>query len=125
LSVSAGATNFTFTTLVISGGAYSVTVLAQPSNPTQACEVTNGSGTVTGANVTSVVVTCIGPGSFVSTTGSMNNARPGHTATLLNNGQVLVTGGSPDNDEDVLASAELYDPATGTFTVTGSMNDAR
>ena len=51
--------------------------------------------------------------SFTST-GSMNRARAGHTATLLANGKVLVTGGSD-------ASAELYDPASGTFTFTGSM----
>jgi len=121
LSVSTNG-SFTFTTAIASGSTFNVTVFSQPSNPAQTCGVTAGaSGTVASANVTSVVVTCIDG----VLTGSMNNARPGHTATLLNNGQVLVTGGSPDNDEDVLASAELYDPATGTFTVTGSMNDNR
>jgi hypothetical protein len=49
---------FTFTTGVASGGAYAVTVLTQPTNPTQTCTVTGGSGTAT-ANVTSVVVTCV------------------------------------------------------------------
>ena len=52
-------------------------------------------------------------------TGSMTSARQEHTATLLNNGNVLVAGGV--NLGGVLASAELYDPATGTFTATGSM----
>jgi N-acetylneuraminic acid mutarotase len=42
-----------------------------------------------------------------------------HTATLLQNGQVLVAGG------DSFGTAELYNPATGTWTVTGSMNIAR
>ncbi len=62
-------------------------------------------------------------GNFSYTTGSLNTARDRHTATLLNNGMVLITSGE-DNGED-LASAELYDPATGTFTPTGSMNTAR
>src|SRR5580704_3586798 len=46
---------FTFTTLVASGGAYSVTVLTQPTG--QTCTITNGSGTAT-SNVTGVQVTC-------------------------------------------------------------------
>ena len=57
-------------------------------------------------------------------TGSMNAARLYHTATLLANGEVLVTGG--DNSTDfVLASAELYNPATGRWTLTGSMTVPR
>jgi hypothetical protein len=42
---------FTFSTAIASGAAYSVTVLTQPSNPSQSCTVANGSGTVGGANV--------------------------------------------------------------------------
>ena len=118
LSVSAGATSFMFTTAIASGSTFNVTVFSQPSHP---CAVTAGaSGMVVSANVTSVVVTCI---DFVLT-GSMTSARVGHTATLLNNGKVLVAGGS-DNTGTVLASAELYDPATGTFTATGSMTSPR
>jgi phosphatidylserine/phosphatidylglycerophosphate/cardiolipin synthase-like enzyme len=56
LSVSANG-SFTFKTSVTSGGAYSVTVLTQPSSPAQTCAVTNGSGTAT-ANVTNVQVAC-------------------------------------------------------------------
>ncbi|MGB9404414.1 MAG: kelch repeat-containing protein [Candidatus Acidiferrales bacterium] len=48
---------FTFATPVSSGGTYDVTVLTQPSNPSQTCTVTNGSGTATG-NVTNVQVIC-------------------------------------------------------------------
>jgi len=59
-------------------------------------------------------------------TGSMNTTRAGQTATLLNNGTVLMAGGGPcPNGGCLLATAELYDPATGTFTPTGSMNTAR
>jgi large repetitive protein len=57
LTVSANGT-FTFSTAIASGGAYGVTVLTQPSSPTQNCVVTSGSGTVASANVTNVSVTC-------------------------------------------------------------------
>lgn len=61
-------------------------------------------------------------------TGEMNTARDGHTATLLPNGKVLVEGGYGSGvigkKPPVLSSAELYDPATGNWTVTGSMNRA-
>ena len=55
-------------------------------------------------------------------TGSLNTARASHTSTVLNNGMVLIAGGYNGN---VLASAELYNPATGTFTPTGSLKTAR
>jgi len=56
-----------------------------------------------------------------STTGSMTTARVLHAATLLDDGRVLITGGYGDSmlDDGVLASAELYDPATGTFGPAG------
>lgn len=57
-------------------------------------------------------------------TGSMATARLAHTATLLPNGQVLVTGGTPDFFFCV-ATAELYNPATGQWTTTGSMTMPR
>src|SRR6202008_2291654 len=58
-------------------------------------------------------------GTFTAT-GSMTTGRSSPTATLLNNGLVLIAGGSPGG-----TSAELYDPATETFTATGSLNTAR
>ena len=62
-------------------------------------------------------------GSF-SYTGAMNTPRTDHTATLLANGIVLITGGDNNISPD-LASAELYNPATGTWTNTGSMTQTR
>ncbi len=56
-------------------------------------------------------------------TGSMGSPREGHTATLLNNGMVLMAGGAEFSS--ALATAELYDPATGVFSLTGSLNTAR
>ncbi len=61
-----------------------------------------------------------------SSTGSLNTARLSHTATLLNNGMVLVVGGYGNNvNGRVLASVELYDPHTGSWSPTGSLNTAR
>ncbi len=56
----------------------------------------------------------IGKWSF---TGNMNNLHAHHTATLLNNGQVLVAGN--------VAQSELYDSKTAKWSLTGSMNYAR
>jgi hypothetical protein len=53
----------------------------------------------------------------------MTTARAGHTSTLLPNGKVLIAGGYTGSVQ--LASAELYDPATGTFARTGDMTTAR
>jgi hypothetical protein len=62
-------------------------------------------------------------GTFTYTTGNMNSARALHTATLLNNGMVLMAGGYGPEYIAAESSAELYNPATGVFTLTGSMNN--
>src|SRR5215472_3672537 len=80
------------------------------------------------------------PGSF-ALKGSMTTPRMGHTATLLNNGKVLIAGGYqnvPGGQQcegslhfvggwfldcvSRVGTAELYDPKTGTFSPTGNMN---
>ena len=54
-------------------------------------------------------------------TGNMTTPREGHAATLLPSGKVLVAGAGADGP----ATAELYDPATGTWSATGSMSIPR
>src|SRR5437762_3049077 len=57
-------------------------------------------------------------------TGSLVTARAAHSATPLRDGRILVAGGcclQPGH----LASAEIYDPTSGTWTSTGSMGTAR
>jgi hypothetical protein len=62
-------------------------------------------------------------GAFIAT-GAMTTARSWHTATLLNNGQVLIAGGVTNRFSST-ASAELYDPTRGTFSPTGNMTAPR
>jgi N-acetylneuraminic acid mutarotase len=59
-------------------------------------------------------------------TGSMTVPRAGQTITMLRDGRVLVTGGVKNvGFRSELASAEIYDPASGTFSATGSMSVPR
>jgi len=60
-------------------------------------------------------------GTFAST-GTMTTPRANPTATLLQNGHVLVVGGNTVSGD---LSAEIYDPGTGAFTKTGSSTVAR
>jgi trimeric autotransporter adhesin len=63
-------------------------------------------------------------------TGSLNTARIYHTATLLPNGTVLVAAGQDGSHfgpmpASTLSSAEIYDPNTNGWSLTGSLNTAR
>jgi large repetitive protein len=60
-------------------------------------------------------------------TGSLIRARHSYTATLLSSGKVLVAGGmySGFASNEFLTSAELYDPATETWSLTGSLSIGR
>jgi Galactose oxidase, central domain len=62
-------------------------------------------------------------GTFTST-GGMSANRVFHTATLLDDGGVLVTGGD-DRYTNTYDTAEIFDPSTGVFTLTGTMLYAR
>jgi N-acetylneuraminic acid mutarotase len=62
---------------------------------------------------------------WIVTPSALNVPRFDTTATLLNNGQVLIAGGYPAGSGFGTTSAELYNPATGLWTLTGSMQVAR
>ena len=62
-------------------------------------------------------------GTFTLVSEEMAEARKDHTVTLLNDGRVLIVGGM--NDSGALNTAEIYDPATGTFALGGVMATAR
>jgi N-acetylneuraminic acid mutarotase len=80
----------------------------------------------TGTSNSDFIVTAASANSWTAT-GSMNEARDGHTATLLPNGKLLVVGGTKrlgDGTNSTLGTCELYDPTTENWTATGSLNAA-
>jgi hypothetical protein len=61
-----------------------------------------------------------------SSVGQTTVGRHKHAAILLRSGKVLILGGSDNRDwHGEYASAEIYDPASGTFAATGAMNTSR
>jgi len=61
--------------------------------------------------------------------GTMGEARASHTATTLQDGRILIAGGfhrtHGGEDESYTATAEIYDPRTGRFSMTGDMTYQR
>jgi Tol biopolymer transport system component len=99
------------------------TTVADGNMPTTATLLTDGRVLVTAGCGTTAQLYDPATGSF-GATGSMTAPRGGGTATRLQDGRVLFTGGyncARGGEDGLWSSAELYDPATGTFNATGSM----
>jgi len=75
------------------------------------------------AVATVIVPSVLVSGSFTAV-GNLSTGRANHTATLLPNGKILIAGGAADGFQP-LASAELYDPSTRTFSPAGDMTTPR
>jgi hypothetical protein len=107
---------------------------------------TTGNQTITATDTatsslvaTSISIHVVAPASGFTPAGRMQNPREDHTMTVLNDGKVLVAGGmvwfAPQNQDgcllsvcfvlSALASAEIFDPAAGTFTSTAAMTANR
>jgi 6-phosphogluconolactonase (cycloisomerase 2 family) len=129
LSISANG-SFSFLTPVNTGGAYTVTIETQPSFLSQTCTVSNGSGIVSNAPVSSVVVSCVIPppqsvtvsGNFayVANTGSKNIS--GYT--INSNGALTEITGSPGSPFPAGTNpySVTVDPS-GKFAYVANMGD--
>jgi 6-phosphogluconolactonase (cycloisomerase 2 family) len=84
-NLTVAASTFTFVAKVASNQPYAVTVGTQPSGPAQWCRVTNGTGTVTTANITTVTVNCLNTGRFLFVTNPFDNAGNGSVAAFAIN----------------------------------------
>jgi len=107
VSPNAGDLNFVFPTAVAVGTSYAVTVQLQPDGLT--CSVTNGSGTVGTANVTSVAVACAASSFSVG----------GTISGLTVSGLVLANGGSTVSPASGATSFSFNSvPADTSYNVT-------
>src|SRR6266705_1488263 len=120
LPVSANGT-LAFSTAIASGAPYSVTVLTQPTNPSQSCVVTNGSGTVGSANVTNVSISCTTNTFTVGGTVSGHNGT-GFTLRLNGTTNLIVPANAPFTfgaiaDGSAYSVAVFVQPLNQTCTV--------
>ena len=83
---------FTFPTALADTSAYVVTVQTQPGSPAQTCTVTNGSGTLAGANVSNVAVSCTT--NSYSVGGNVTGLSGSGLVLQINGANNLVIGGN-------------------------------
>ena len=102
---------FTFASSLNAGATYAVTVLTQPSNPTQTCTVVNATGTVN-SNVTNVEVICTQPGFTIGGTvvGLVVAPPPADTLELQDNAgdDLFVSGDTPWKFPTAVTNGGIY-----------------
>ncbi|WP_282452933.1 DUF1566 domain-containing protein [Pseudomarimonas salicorniae] len=98
---------FSFPTRLFDGTAFSVTVLTLPATPNTACSVGGGNGTLSGANVTNVTITCT---TTYTVGGTVSGLASGATLTLRNNGgdDLAVSANGAFQFSTLLANASAY-----------------
>ena len=75
---------FTFVTPLADGATYAITVATQPPVPSETCNISNGNGTVAGADINNVSITCVVDTFTVG--GTVTGLASGTTVELQNNG---------------------------------------
>ncbi|HKV24436.1 MAG TPA: kelch repeat-containing protein [Candidatus Acidoferrum sp.] len=106
LTVNANGT-FTFKTAIANQKPYAVTVSTEPSNPTQTCSVTNGTGSAT-ANVTTVQVLCAAPNATISVS----------VSGLTGTGLVVQNNANDSLTINANGTYQFKNTVTGTYAVT-------
>ena len=117
--------SFRFATKIASNLTYAVTVGTEPTNPAQYCRVTNGTGTVTTANVTSVTIKCSNTGKFLFVTNPFDNFGNGSIAAFtINpvNGALTAAGASPYAPAELQPYALALDPGGQYLYVANSQS---
>ena len=99
-TITNGATSFTFPTTVANGLGYAVTVQTDPTNLSQTCSVSNGSGTIAGANVTGVAISC-----------STNPFTVGGNVTGLGGGESVTIQINGGNNQTISSNTSFTFPA--------------
>ena len=85
--------SFAFSRRAASGTVYSITIASQPVNPAQTCTLSNGSGTLAGADVTNVIVTCNPTARFAYVANKLSNNISAYTINSV--GALTPVAGSP------------------------------
>jgi hypothetical protein len=109
LTITANGT-FTFATTIAKGGSYAVTVQTQPSNPTQTCGVSAGTGSNITANVT-VIVSCTTNPVTATIGGTVSGlVVPGSSVILQNNGgdSLTLTANGSFTFKTPVTGADVY-----------------